>query len=106
MPKDAPPRLGDAMNNWLEENFGGEGGTGRTEEEERIEEKRRKEEKYEKRSKKGSRGSIGVAYCNVNKSDIYTHALLETLKDLDTVFVGEPHIFRTTQRTHYSYAQP
>jgi len=43
--------------------------------------------------------SLAVAYCNVNWSDINTHAFLEAYKYLDFVLVGEPRTYEYNKCT-------
>ena len=55
----------------------------------------------------GSGAGLGVAYSNVNKPDnSNTHVFLESCKDQDIVFVGEPHIFLNKRHVNHPYFQP
>lgn len=39
------------------------------------------------------KGRLEIGYCNVERSDVYTHTTLELCKNEDLVFIGEPCIF-------------
>ena len=42
---------------------------------------------------RSTKGSLRIEYYNVEGSEVYTHTKLEMYKDLNIVFIGEPHIF-------------